>query len=127
LVRLGGRHAAPWIQRTAKRSRARTRDPLRPALRSRHVAQIGPKQRKLVRPYARLITTCQLSQMGVGLAVNGLTIYYQSLGHKCYANKTNTILSWIMYASYFVLFGILYLKNYIFKKLSHSPKRKKAD
>jgi len=32
-----------------------------------------------------------------------------------------------MYASYFVLFGILYLKNYIFKKLSHSPKRKKAD
>mmetsp|Transcript_13714 Transcript_13714/g.35578 ORF Transcript_13714/g.35578 Transcript_13714/m.35578 type:complete len:306 (+) Transcript_13714:78-995(+) len=91
------------------------------------MTQIGPKQRKLVRPYARLITTCQLSQMGVGLAVNGLTIYYQSLGHKCYANKTNTILSWIMYASYFVLFGILYLKNYIFKKLSHSPKRKKAD
>lgn len=106
--------------------------------------------------------------MGVGLAVNVLIIYYQSLGvrlrrrasgrpaaassqrtpaharlnarlcmchgrtrlragHHCHANKTNTILSWIMYASYFVLFAALYVKNYIFSKLATSPKRKKAE
>jgi len=118
----------------------------------------------MARPYAHIITTLQISQMGVGLTVNAFAIYYQSLGenplisacscsplyswyapwlmhvarpwqpprrtipspsgHECHTNKTNTILSWLMYASYFVLFGLLYLKNYILGKPA-TAKRKK--
>ncbi|KAG8468620.1 hypothetical protein KFE25_013703 [Diacronema lutheri] len=77
------------------------------------MTQMGPRYRKLVRPYARLITTLQISQMFVGLIVNGSIIYFTSLGHACKSSKTNTILSWLMYLSYFVLFGLLYLRNYI--------------
>lgn len=41
---------------------------------------MGPRYRAMVQPYAKLITTLQISQMFVGLLVNGAIIYYTSIG-----------------------------------------------
>jgi multisubunit Na+/H+ antiporter MnhE subunit len=89
---------------------------------------MGPRYRKMVQPYARLITTLQISQMVVGLAINACVIYYTTAGHPCSSNKTNTILSWLMYLSYFVLFALLYMRNYILGvRPARSDKLRKAE
>lgn len=44
------------------------------------MTQLGPRYRKIVKPYAQLITTLQLSQMGVGLTVNAIVIQHMSNG-----------------------------------------------
>lgn len=50
------------------------------AVHPRTSSQMGPRYRKAVRPYAQFITTLQISQMFIGLLVNGAIIYYTSLG-----------------------------------------------
>mmetsp|Transcript_19263 Transcript_19263/g.57642 ORF Transcript_19263/g.57642 Transcript_19263/m.57642 type:complete len:96 (-) Transcript_19263:285-572(-) len=38
---------------------------------------------------------------------------YQDQGHECHVNKTNSVLGLTMYFSYFVLFGKLFVDNYV--------------
>merc|ERR1712039_725142 len=69
--------------------------------------------RKYIAPYAIFITLAQLVQMVVGMLVTAKAVNYQMAGEECHVNRTNSILGMLMYASYFVLFGILFMENYI--------------
>ena len=60
-----------------------------------------------------LITTMQLMQMVVGIVVTVASVVYHANGHVCYTNLFNSALGLIMYASYFVLFLQLFIKNYV--------------
>jgi elongation of very long chain fatty acids protein 6 len=81
-----------------------------------------------VRPYIRkisiLITSIQLLQMCVGVAVTFSTgyYYYQSVqdGLNCHVDVFNLECAFFMYTSYFILFGALFRKMY-------GPKPKKPE
>jgi len=72
--------------------------------------------RKLVRPFAPLITFLQIAQMVVGTLVEFYTIYQLHFtNNDCMANSTNARLGTMMYVSYFILFTKLFIDNYIKK------------
>jgi len=81
-----------------------------------YFAITATKYRKLVSPFAILITLAQLLQMVVGMYVTVKAVLYQANGKECHVNKTNSVLGLLMYFSYFVLFSKLFVDNYLLKK-----------
>merc|ERR1719391_827900 len=78
-----------------------------------YFAVVATKHRKYVAPFAIFITIAQLAQMLVGMFVTVKAVMYQDQGHECHVNKTNSVLGLTMYFSYFVLFGKLFVDNYV--------------
>merc|ERR1712050_563241 len=78
-----------------------------------YFATAATKYRKYVAPFAIFITLGQLAQMLVGMFVTIKAVMYQDQGHECHVNKTNSVLGLTMYFSYFVLFGKLFVDNYV--------------
>jgi len=74
-----------------------------------------------------LITSLQLIQMVIGVAVN--VHAYQSLqnGVACDVNERNVILSLMMYASYFILFARFFYKSYVTSRDEKTRQRIKMD
>lgn len=71
-------------------------------------------QRKLVRPFAPLITLLQLLQMVAGMVIVSYTAYlYATRG--CDTNMGSVCGGLVMYVSYFVLFAKLFNDSYITK------------
>jgi len=70
---------------------------------------------KLPRPMAMSVTFLQISQMFVGIFVNGYSLKAIYAGEKCDRREKNIYLALAMYASYFYLF-ILFFKQAYFKK-----------
>ncbi|XP_066991817.1 very long chain fatty acid elongase 6 [Anabrus simplex] len=65
------------------------------------------------RAFAMLITTCQLTQMIIGCAVNIWAHQILESGQQeCHISRTNIKLSIAMYFSYFVLFARFFYKAY---------------
>lgn len=90
--------------------------------------QLGPKYRKMVRPFAFYITMLQLAQMVGGIVVSVSTLGFIQDGTECHTIGTNVILALLMYASYFVLFLHLALDHYVFKpKQAKSAEKAKKD
>lgn len=58
------------------------------------------------------ITILQLSQMVVGVAVNGYAIKAKLVGTECSVSHHHLTMAAIMYASYFVLFAHFFRKVY---------------
>ncbi|RNF07094.1 fatty acid elongase [Trypanosoma rangeli] len=72
--------------------------------------------RKMIRPIAPFITMMQLLQMVVGTLIVGYTAYHSYLsGYGCEVNRTSIRLGLVMYASYFVLFAMLFGRLYLKK------------
>ena len=66
------------------------------------------------------LTTLQISQMGVGLAVNVLAYRLRSTGEACEQTTDNMVASLLLYTSYLILFIHYFCKAYLF-----SPNSKK--
>jgi hypothetical protein len=81
-----------------------------------YFALTATRFRKYVTKFAIFITLGQLLQMVVGMFVTVKAVLYQSAGHECHVNKTNSMLGLAMYFSYFVLFFILFVNNYCGKR-----------
>lgn len=77
--------------------------------------------RRLPRWIARTITTIQISQMFLGLAINYLAGYSLWVGKSCQTNWWNISLSLGMYVSYIILFGNFYYWTYIYNKPRGEP------
>uniref|UniRef100_A0A7S4EVQ4 Elongation of fatty acids protein n=1 Tax=Chrysotila carterae TaxID=13221 RepID=A0A7S4EVQ4_CHRCT len=84
------------------------------------LTQCGPTGKRVAKRFAMLITSLQLIQMVMGIAVTVASVYYHYMGEVCYVSLTNSALGLIMYASYFVLFLQLFLSHYVYTK---KPKR----
>lgn len=78
-----------------------------------YFAVAATSYRKYVAPYAIFITLAQLVQMLVGMFVTAKAVMYQMADEECHVNRTNSFLGMLMYASYFVLFGVLFMENYV--------------
>jgi len=78
-----------------------------------YFALMSTKYRKMVTPYAIFITLAQLAQMLVGMFVTIKAVLYQDAGLECHVNKTNSVLGFAMYLSYFLLFFKLFIENYV--------------
>jgi len=72
--------------------------------------------RKKVFPYAMYITLLQIVQMLVGMWITLKAVLYQIDGQECHVNKTNSVLGGLMYLSYFILFGKLFVDHYLLGK-----------
>lgn len=85
----------------------------------------------LARPIAPYITTVQLLQMVVGMAVSVKAAIEFGKGGKeqCYTDAANVKLGLAMYFSYFLLFAVLYYNNYLSKDKRHKnePRRNVCD
>jgi elongation of very long chain fatty acids protein 6 len=80
--------------------------------------------RQLVKPIAPIITTLQLLQMIVGMAVTvGAAYWMSNHPNGCYNDPANSRMGLMMYTSYFVLFAALFKKLY----LSGGRKSRKDD
>ncbi|RNF25825.1 fatty acid elongase [Trypanosoma conorhini] len=72
--------------------------------------------RRVIRPIAPFITMLQLLQMVAGTLIVGYTAYHSYLsGYGCAVNRTSIRLGLVMYASYFVLFAVLFGRLYLCK------------
>ncbi len=77
------------------------------------MTQVGPRSRKMVKPFAIFLTLGQLTQMVVGIAVTVASGVYSAHPHKgCHSNATNSLLGLLMYFSYFLLFGKLFMRYF---------------
>lgn len=77
---------------------------------------------------AMFITTAQISQMVVGVAVTVMAFYYFKTEEKCQIQKENNIAAFLMYGSYLFLFGQFFIGRYFKVKGTGltitSPKKK---
>ena len=73
---------------------------------------------------AKMITTLQLSQMFFGIFFNITAIRAVGMGMICQTNWFTVGISWLLYASYAILFGNFYYWTYIHTKQSVSVKPK---
>ena len=80
------------------------------------LTQCGPTAKRYAKRVSMLITLLQLSQMVVGIAVTVSSLVYHARGHVCYVSIANSILGLTMYASYFLLFFMLFQSLYLSKK-----------
>jgi len=80
-----------------------------------YYALMAAKLGKLLAPIAPLITGVQILQMAGGMAVIITAGRRWSAGGSCAADPANLKLGFAMYASYFILFGMLFLEKYIKK------------
>jgi len=78
------------------------------------MTQYSKGTRAMVKKFDILITTLQIFQMVMGMAVLVKTAVVQMAGGACHMNRSNQILGLMMYASYFVLFAKLFLEYYVF-------------
>ena len=62
------------------------------------------------------ITSLQLAQMVVGIAVTVASMVYHASGAVCHVSLVNSLLGLAMYASYFLLFAKLFAENYVLKR-----------
>jgi hypothetical protein len=60
------------------------------------------------RGISNFITTCQLTQMLIGLFVNMFTAYLMNSGYECYRHPVSMRLSFVVYGSFTILFGKLF-------------------
>merc|ERR1712151_979347 len=86
-----------------------------------YFALMSTKYRKMVTPYAIFITLAQLAQMLVGMFVTIKAVLYQDAGLECHVNKTNSVLGFAMYLSYFLLFFKLFIDNYVTQSRKRIP------
>jgi len=93
-----------------------------------YFAGMGTRFRKSFVRFAVYITFMQLIQMLVGMWVTIRAAMYQMEGKHCHVNRTNSVLGLAMYFSYFVLFGLLFVSNYLVKgKERHGiPKKERS-
>ena len=80
------------------------------------MTQWGSATKKFARKFSKLITTLQILQMVVGIAVTVSAMIYITIGVPCYTSLANSVLGLMMYASYLVLFVQLYVSNYVSSK-----------
>lgn len=66
------------------------------------------------------LTTIQTSQMAFGILVNASAYWYLRNGEECHVSYGNINLSFLMYASYFLLFSHYFYQTYINKNISHA-------
>ena len=71
---------------------------------------------------AKMITILQLSQMFFGIFFNVTAIRAAYMGRMCQTDWFTVGISWVLYASYAILFGNFYYWTYIHKKQSVSMK-----
>ncbi|ORC86302.1 putative fatty acid elongase [Trypanosoma theileri] len=72
--------------------------------------------RKVIRPIAPFITSLQILQMVAGTFIVVYTAYHSYLsGYGCNADRTSIRMGLVMYASYFVLFAVLFYNLYLNK------------
>ena len=78
----------------------------------------------LVKPLAPLITSLQILQMVFGVVITTVVLLVQDDDEpsKCATVGSNARLGWVMYFSYLILFGQLFVNSYLRKK----PKTKSA-
>lgn len=89
--------------------------------------QYSPAGKEFVRPFAPHIMKIQIIQMVAGLFIivaNGFFAYQDPEGCP-YHNWSNTIMGFLMYVSYFLLFGQLYLNRFMKKKRQEKAEMKK--
>ena len=82
--------------------------------------------RKIAKKFAMAITSMQLLQMVVGIAVTVASVVYHYNEKTCYVSLVNSALGLVMYSSYFVLFLQLFLNHYVFTTKS-AKKAQPAD
>lgn len=70
------------------------------------------------------ITSIQLTQMVVGCVVNYIAHVMKQDGLECHVSDRNIKLSFLMYTSYFVLFGHFFYHAYIVKNVDQGIKEK---
>jgi len=71
--------------------------------------------RSIVKPIAPLITSLQILQMVVGMAVTASTFVWRQDSEGCIVDPANSRMGLAMYTSYFILFAILFKKLYFTK------------
>ena len=79
------------------------------------LTQTGPRGKALARRFSMAITTLQLAQMVVGIAVTVASMVYHASGAVCHVSLVNSLLGLAMYVSYFLLFLQLFLRSYVWK------------
>jgi len=79
---------------------------------------------RVPRGVAMFITSIQLTQMVVGCVVNYIAHVMKQDGLECHVSDRNIKLSFLMYTSYFVLFGHFFYHAYIVKSDDHGIKEK---
>ena len=80
------------------------------------VTQLGPRGKAFAKRFSIFITTLQLLQMVMGIAVTVASVIYHAREQPCYVSLVNSALGLLMYASYFALFLQLFLSHYVYKK-----------
>ncbi|GET87099.1 fatty acid elongase, putative [Leishmania tarentolae] len=81
-------------------------------------------QRKLVRPFAPIVTLLQVSQMFIGLALMLYTTWlYATHPGGCDTNAFSLAFGTVMYLSYIILFVKLFRDSYLLKPDSHERRR----
>jgi elongation of very long chain fatty acids protein 6 len=76
---------------------------------------------------AMFVTTAQISQMVVGVAVTIIAFYYYKHDKGvCHIHKENNIAAFIMYGSYLFLFAQFFVGRYFKVNAKASPKKKAA-
>ena len=83
------------------------------------LTQTGPRGKALARRFSMAITSLQLAQMVVGIAVTVASMVYHASGAVCHVSLVNSLLGLAMYVSYFLLFLQLFLRSYVWK--THKP------
>lgn len=73
---------------------------------------------------AMFITTAQISQMVVGVAVTIMAFYYYNTETECQIQKENNIAAFLMYGSYLFLFMQFFIGRYFQVKAKATPKKK---
>lgn len=76
------------------------------------MTQFSPYTKSLVKPFAMHITFLQLSQMGFGVVIISLSVYFKYYRKPCYTHPNVNFFGLLMYASYFVLFLQIFLSRY---------------
>mmetsp|Transcript_4354 Transcript_4354/g.8370 ORF Transcript_4354/g.8370 Transcript_4354/m.8370 type:complete len:292 (-) Transcript_4354:184-1059(-) len=74
---------------------------------------------------AMFITTAQISQMIVGVAITVVAFYYyMKEGESCFIHKENNIAAFLMYGSYLFLFAQFFVGRYFQVKAKGAAKKK---
>jgi len=80
------------------------------------LTQCGPIGRRIAKKFSIAVTLLQLAQMIMGIVVTVASVVYHYHGESCYVSLANSIIAFIMYASYFVLFAKLFRDHYMVAK-----------
>ena len=86
------------------------------------LTQTGPRGKALARRFSMAITSLQLAQMVVGIAVTVASMVYHASGAVCHVSLVNSLLGLAMYVSYFLLFLQLFLRSYVWKTRKPEPR-----